>query len=264
VLVYLWAHTGRMPEINLCGYRKDPEDSRDSDFKSLSDKIKMGAVAGDVDLRQYCTDTNQYEASACAGNATADSVEVLNAIEGKPHVELSRLFIYSLARTKHGELNQDRGTYIRTCFKVLGEFGICPETSWPYDLSKLFVSPSIMAQRNALGHKIHSYYRINGVGQDRVNQVIAALRAGKPVVFGTQITQAFTALTGSVPVGRPSGDTIGGHAMIIVGYVGGNFIIKNSWGQGWGVRGFCFMKPEYIAWSETQDLWVPTLGMAFR
>jgi C1A family cysteine protease len=250
---------------NLGGYRKDPVDIRDTDFKSLGGAVKTAATtAGDIDLRPYCTESNQYEARACAGNASADSVEILNAVEGRPRVELSRMFIYAMARTEHGDLNKDEGTYIRTCFKVLSKYGICPESSWPYDLNKLFVSPSIMAQRNALGHKVHSYYRINGSGQERLNQVIAALRAKKPVVFGTQITDAFTKFSGSTPVGRPTGPTIGGHAMIIVGYVGGNFIVKNSWGKGWGAGGFCFMKPEYISWSETQDLWVPTLGMSFK
>jgi C1A family cysteine protease len=253
-----------MTDLTNPGYRKDPEDLRDSNFEFLVANVKTAATDGDVDLRTYCTDTHQYEASACAGNATADSVEILNAIEGRTRVELSRMFIYTMARIKHGELNRDRGTYIRTCFKVLSEFGICPEHSWPYDLKKLFVSPSIMAQRSALGHKIHSYYRITGTGEDRNNQVIAALRANKPVVFGTLITQSFTQLSGETPVDCPAGSTIGGHAMIIVGYVGGNFIVKNSWGRDWGTDGFCFMTPAYIAWSETQDLWVPTLGTDFR
>lgn len=63
----------------------------------------------------------------------------------------------------------------------------------------------------------------------------------------------------------PAGQTSGGHAMIVVGYLSGvGFIVKNSWGIGWGDAGYCIMTPEYLAWSETGDLWVPTKGSEFR
>jgi len=51
--------------------------------------------------------------------------------------------------------------------------------------------------------------------------------------------------------------------MIVVGYSGGNFIVKNSWGNGWGDGGFWTMTPEYLGWSSTQDIWVPTSGTTF-
>ncbi len=37
------------------------------------------------------------------------------------------------------------------------------------------------------------------------------------------------------------------------------FEIRNSWGTGWGVNGYCYMSPNYIKASITRDLWVPTL-----
>jgi hypothetical protein len=207
---------------------------------------------------------NNIAVHNCAGNATADSVEILNAIEGKPRVELSRLFVYSMARTLHQALDKDEGTYIRTCFKVLSTFGICEESVWPYNTKKVFVSPSLTAQRRALGHKIHSFYRISSTGQDRIDEVTKALKLMKPVVFGTRVDQAFKELQTFNPVGEPRGKTLGGHAMIIVGVLDGNFIVKNSWGTSWGQKGFWLMKPSYLAWKNTHDLWVPTLGVEFR
>jgi C1A family cysteine protease len=80
------------------------------------------------------------------------------------------------------------------------------------------------------------------------------------VVFGTLIDEAFRDRGGPSVVDAPKGATIGGHAMIIVGYIGGKFLVKNSWGKGWRQGGYAFFTPEYIAWEDTWDLWVPTLG----
>ena len=44
-------------------------------------------------------------------------------------------------------------------------------------------------------------------------------------------------------------DTVrGGHAICIVGYrADGRFIVRNSWGTTWGVNGFGYLHPDYIA-----------------
>lgn len=233
---------------------------------------------GDVDLRSFTTESDQYSAGSCAGNAVADALELLNAVEGLPHVQLSRLFIYTLARNMsdvdgdgRSDINLDEGTFIRNCFDVIKHLGVCREDlpvekgGWPYDLTKVHTLPSIKAMRAATGHRIHSYYRIDETGEDRLDQILAALRARRPVVFGTQVTKGFQKLRGLGPVTVPTGPTAGGHAMMVVGYITGQgFIIKNSWGRDWGEGGFCIMRPEYLAWSKTRDLWVPTKGSEFR
>jgi hypothetical protein len=271
-----------LESLGTLGYLPDPPrppgKKADWDFTTKL-MMKLKAVhSGDVDLREHCTDTDQRNAGSCAGNATADSVEVLNSIEGLPPVQLARLFVYALARNfmdmdgdGRSDIDKDDGTFIRLCFEVLSKFGICREDipagqgGWPYDLSKLHELPDLKAMRKATGHRIHSYYRIVEEGDDRLNCIIEALRANHPVVFGTDINKAFVQLRNEGPVGPPDGVVVGGHAMLIVGYLSGlGFIVKNSWGSDWGDGGFCIMKPEYISWPFTRDIWVPTKGMTFR
>ncbi len=248
--------------------------AKDWNVKDFLAKAPPKLADGDVDLSKYATDTNQWSLSSCAGNATADSVEILDAIEEEddakadgrapvPQPQLSRLFVYNMARERAGELALDEGTYIRYCFDVLARFGICEENVWPYDEAKVFTSPTLKAQRRALGHKIHGFYRIKSTEEQRLDDIVAALRAKHPVVFGTLIDHTFQADNGPTVIGPPGSVTIGGHAMIVVGYVGGLFKVKNSWGPGWRDKGYCLMKPEYLAWDETQDLWVPTLAVHF-
>ena len=163
-----------------------------------------------------------------------------------------------------GDIDQDFGTYIRLCFEVLSRFGVCDETVWPYDESKVFTAPSLKAMRQAVGHRIHSYYRIRETGAARIDSIIAALRMKHPVVFGTQISADFQDNDGPGLVTTPTGPFVGGHAMIVVGYVDGEFIVKNSWGKFWREEGFCRMTPDYLMWEKTWDLWVPTLGTQLR
>lgn len=219
-------------------------------------------ATGDVDWSSLTTETDQLSIGACAGNATADAVEFLNAAAGQTPVQVSRLFIYNAARERAGLLQVDSGIYIRACFEVLSDIGVCREETWPYDVSKVFTRVSMKAQREATGHKIKGAYRIKEEGSDRLEQIVSALRAKHPVVFGTTLGQSFTSLRGLGPVTPPKNETpLGAHAMLIVGHISGKgFLVKNSWGRSWGEDGFCILTPEYLAWSETSDLWVPTMG----
>ena len=260
------------------GYIKDPEVriepngakidllAKDYKFNDLKGKMATG-TSGDVDLSPYSTPSNQFNVGSCVGNATADSVEILNAIAGYSPVQLSRLFVYAMARILSGDakLEKDNGTFIRVAFECLAKFGVCDEYLWPYDTSKVHDQPSVKAQRQAAGHRIHSYYRIDSSGDDRCQDIIDALHSNHPVVFGTMISDRFQKTSNRTPIPRPTaGDQLlGGHAMIIVGYLGGRFLVKNSWGAHWGSQGFCLMTPEYITWKNTWDLWVPTLGTDF-
>lgn len=254
---------------NVYGYKRETAEKIAASPKfATSLRPKLAAGTGDVDLRRYCTETNQLQLSSCAGNATADSIEILDAIDAAaqgskaPPVQVSRLYVYAMARDEEDQIDKDEGTHLSTCFDVLSRFGVCDETVWPYDEAKVFVRPSIKALRQATGHKIHSYYGIDSTGDARLDDVLAALRANHPVVFGTNIERSFNDYDGGHVIKPPTGSTEGGHAMIIVGWLAAMnaFIVKNSWGNNWGDNGFAYFAPEFIAWSETWDLWVPTKG----
>lgn len=248
-------------------WEKDPK------FSDLKPKLlaRLKAVApGPVNLSSFCVAMNQYDLPSCVGNGTCESLEILESIAnqataGYQPTLLSRMFVWAMARTEEGTLDQVTGCYVRDAFSVLANLGVCQETTWPYDDNLATVSPSIDAQQEAIGHTISAAFRIETLGQDRVNDIITALQAQHPIVFGTNVTTAFESLTDDGPVDVPAAtDTIaGGHCMVVVGWDGTNFIIKNSWGTSWGLNGFCLFTPAYMTWDNTTDLWVPTLGPTF-
>jgi C1A family cysteine protease len=229
----------------------------------FTNELRLGS--GDVDLSQYCVAMNQYSLESCTGNATCESLEILENIATGSATILSRLFTYAMARTIEGTLSVDAGSHVRTCFETLSLYGVCEETTWPYDMTKVNVSPSILAQQQAVGHKVSAYYRITSTGDQRLADIQTALRNKLPVVIGTQIGNDFEKATASTgPLSPPDVlSIIGGHALVVVGYVGGAYKIKNSWGTGWGDGGFCLFTPEYLTSSETDDLWVPTHASSF-
>ncbi len=44
----------------------------------------------------------------------------------------------------------------------------------------------------------------------------------------------------------------GRHAMLIVGYTGNFYILKNSWGEGWGDKGYCYVPKNVIEASDPE------------
>jgi C1A family cysteine protease len=44
----------------------------------------------------------------------------------------------------------------------------------------------------------------------------------------------------------------GRHAMLIVGYVGNFYVVKNSWGMDWGQNGYCYIPKNVLAASDAE------------
>jgi len=44
----------------------------------------------------------------------------------------------------------------------------------------------------------------------------------------------------------PSGQLRGGHAILIVGYAPGFYMLKNSWGLDWGLSGHCYLADQHL------------------
>ncbi|MHC4392638.1 MAG: C1 family peptidase [Planctomycetota bacterium] len=53
----------------------------------------------------------------------------------------------------------------------------------------------------------------------------------------------------------------GGHAVLIVGFTKDAFIVKNSWGTGWGEAGYCFVDYDYHATFAKEALLVRSTGL---
>jgi C1A family cysteine protease len=60
---------------------------------------------------------------------------------------------------------------------------------------------------------------------------------------------ATVARTGKLNLPKPSEKTLGGHAVMAVGYddASKRFLVRNSWGEDWGQQGYFTMPYAYLA-----------------
>lgn len=240
------------------------EDNVDKIEASGATAPNQGQEVNDVlDLRHWCSPVeDQRYASSCVGNGTVGALEFLQLRNGQPLVDLSRLFVYYNARLMTQDQDKDNGTFIRLAFGTLSALGTCTEAKWPYDLTKLFVRPSWGSYRDAYPNKVDSYYSISAAGQIRIDYIKRALRAQHVVVFGMTVDQDYMNYSGGV-VAMPKQvrPNPGGHCQVIVGYDNNKqcWIVRNSWGTGWGEGGYAFVPFDYLDASSADDFWVPYL-----
>jgi C1A family cysteine protease len=81
----------------------------------------------------------------------------------------------------------------------------------------------------------------------------SCLAYGFPFVFGFTVYDAFesaaVARSGVLNMPGPKEKMAGGHAVMAVGYDGGarRFVIRNSWGNDWGQKGYFTMPYDYLS-----------------
>jgi C1A family cysteine protease len=167
----------------------------------------------------------------------------------KEHVFMpSRLFIYYNERAMEGTVSEDSGAQTRDGIKSVAQQGDCPETLWPYDVTKFAVKPPAQCYQQALKLKAVQYQRLS----QTLNQLKGCLASGYPFVFGFTVYSSFesqqVAQTGHAPMPSPAEASIGGHAVMAVGYDDSQnwFIVRNSWGVGWGMQGYFTLPYAYL------------------
>jgi len=233
---------------------KDKIDTRDHPYQLTG--VSQPDI---VDLRQYCSlIEDQGNLGSCTGNAIAGAIELINKRNNKL-LDVSRLFIYYYERMLIGTINYDSGAYIRDGIKACYTYGAPLESLWPYNISKFKTTPASTAIIDATKRKVTSYQKAADF-----NAVMDAVTSGYPVIIGFSVYSSFetatVARTGIMPYPNVNRERLlGGHAVLIVGYNKNNntFIVRNSWGTGWGDKGYFYMPFQVIQnTSMSSDFWV--------
>jgi len=240
------------------GWKKDKEDPRDQVHNFSVSRFQSAIKL--VDLRPHCPPIiDQGTLGSCTACAIGAAYHFDELKECEKHCfPPSRLFIYYNERKMENTISEDNGAEIRNGIKSINLDGICPESMWEYDINKFAVEPPKEAYDSATKHKCLQYKRVPQL----LSQMKQCLIEGFPFVFGMQIYSSFesdaVAKTGIVPLPHPRDGHVGGHAVVCVGFNDkkSHFIIRNSWGEGWGDKGYFYLPYSFMAnTSLVSDIW---------
>ena len=250
-----------MSERNWNGYHPSPFDARDYVYHEISPM--MAALPMAVDLIDAPVQ-DQGKLGSCFFNGETTQMEYMEIKDKQPKLLMfSRLFAYYIYRTAEGDVPDDTGAYPRVGLSLAKKYGVCLESTWPYDLNNFVVKPPQAAYDEALKHKITNYYAINSL-----NDGLNCIASGYPFGIGVDVYASFdtdeTAKTGMIPIPKSGEKLLGGHYMVVVGYnrskvahdgTKGMYKVQNSWGTDWGLNGFCWMPFAYIHGRLCSDRW---------
>lgn len=197
-------------------------------YEAAEPEPEATRVLGKVDLRDKGVVTairNQAQCGSCWAFAMTACIEIVNG--GK--YDLSEQQLVSCCTSSSG----CNGGYISsTADWVKSNGGIVTESVYPYTSG----GGTTGTCKSVSGNK----YSINGYSSCSSDSAIkSALDKGYAVNTGMKVYDDFRYYKSGV-YKYTTGSYLGGHAVVIVGYDDGNscWIIKNSWGTGWGESGY--------------------------
>lgn len=214
-----------------------------------------------VDLRKYCTPVgDQGQTSRCSAfawtHATEMSRNILNPASKDAATRLSPNFTMLEFQRMQGDERGYQYAYQGgdgtvsgpDPGQVLAEYGTCRQEFWPDD------RPAPLQSENQLEADAERY-RLEAVPLPiALDDVKKVLSAGCPVHVSMNTGSGFSDVgrDGRFNAAEPPSGRHGRHAMLIVGYIGNFFTMKNSWGTGWGDQGYCYVPKNVLAASDPE------------
>jgi C1A family cysteine protease len=239
------------------------------------EEVEGMEVPARVDFRNECTPVeDQGTLGSCTAQAVTGLIEYYEKMAHGRHIDGSRLFLY---KTTRNLLNWtgDTGAYLRSTMAALALFGIPPEEYWKYDVKEFDKEPTAFLYSFGQNYQALQYYRLdnNGTGTpELLKKIKARLSHQMPMVFGFTVYNSIEQAgeNGRIPVPCPGDRVAGGHAVMAVGYddnveirnasceevtAKGALVIRNSWGTGWGEKGYGYLPYEYVLRGLAVDWW---------
>jgi C1A family cysteine protease len=240
------------------GWIPDLPDQRDHLYAAPPAVLSTLPVA--VDLTPDCPPVyDQGQLGSCTANGIGGAIEFDQMKQKLADVFTpSRLFIYYNERVIEGTVATDSGAMLRDGIKSIGQQGACHETLWPYDTSQFATKPPDAAYADAKKHVAVAYQRV----ARNLTQMKGCIAAGYPFVFGFSVYASFespqVAQSGHAPMPSSGEQLLGGHCVAAVGYDDAKqwWICRNSWGTGWGLKGYFTLPYAYLTQSSlSSDFW---------
>jgi C1A family cysteine protease len=243
----------------ICNLVPSRNTERDWRFEDAVGAAALGAVKAlplAQDLRAPWWEIGDQGATgSCVGWASTDGVMRYHLVSAGKLAQKERVSPrYTWMASKETDqyvqrpetFIEEAGTSLKAAMDICRKYGVVPEPLLPFKVSTLMYSGdenqfyATAAQRRAA-----AYFNLG----KNLPQWRTWLASKGPIMAGLNVDATWdnaTATKGRLDVFKPN-TVRGGHAVCIVGYTKDKrFIVRNSWGTGWGDNGFGYASEAYI------------------
>ena len=239
-----------------------PSHGTENDWQ-LADSLAAGSIGApaalptSVDLRAAWWKINSQEnTGSCVGWATADGVvrwHMVKAGKITPKQLLSPRHVWMASKetdaitTRPESFIEEAGTMLKSAMDVARKTGVALMDDLPFHIqTKMYTGNENTFYANCAQRKVAAYFNLH----KNVSNWKTWLAGNGPILAAFSVDSSWdnaAANQGKIDTFHPN-TVRGGHAVCIVGYrADGRFIVRNSWGTGWGDKGFGYLHPNYIA-----------------
>jgi C1A family cysteine protease len=206
---------------------------------------------------------DQGTTGSCVGWATADALlrwHFTKAGRIKTADAVSKRFIWMASKETDQFMSspstfiENAGTSLKAALDIARKFGAVKETVLPFS-GALYPGTPETFYAVAAQMKIQSYFNL-GSSLDAWRRWLATRG---PILTRLDVDRTWDDASdnaGNLDVYQPKTKR-GGHAVALVGYTPDRFIVRNSWGTGWGDRGFAYASLAYA-----QDAFTEAYGIS--
>ena len=251
---------GNVPHhMRICNLVPSKETEKDWKYEDALASGALGAVAAlpaSLDLRQQWWGVgDQGQTGSCVGWASADGVVRYHMVQANKLAKAERLsprYVWMASKETDSftlrpeSFVEEAGTTLKAAMDVCRKYGVVTLSLLAFDINTLMYTGHETAfYAAAAQRRTTSYFNL----KKNLAQWKTWLATNGPILAGLSVDQTWdnaTATHGNLDAFLPN-TVRGGHAVTIVGYTAtGRFIVRNSWGQAWGDKGFGYASPAYI------------------
>jgi hypothetical protein len=248
----------RYSGINLSGLEVGvPDKGEKAPVQPLPPAFANTVEKDAVDLRKYCSPIgDQGQTGRCSAFAWTHATETARNIVSNESQRLCPNYTMLEFQRMQGDAKDfeyahsggDGTISGPDPGKVMVEQGTCRQELWPDDDER---PRSREEELKSDAERFHLEGTPLPIAIDDVKKVLSA---GSLVHVSMNTGEVFSDVgrdgvfnAAEAPWGRH-----GRHAMLIVGYTGNFFILKNSWGTDWGDQGYCYVPKNVLAASDPE------------